>query len=90
MGCRPVARSHTDRRWSRPPSIAELAAHGDRPRDGPEVISPSGYAEVQLGEIVYAALLISTPDNGNNSAFHTPTRRAAPHEDSVMISKKLV
>lgn len=70
-------------------TIAGLGAHGDRRRDGSEVTWPAGYAEAQLWEIIYTARLISTQIGGDISAFHTPTRRAQPHSDCVLVSKKL-
>lgn len=70
-------------------AISEIGAHGDYRADGTEVIWPPGYAEAQLWEIIYTARLISTSDNQDISAFHTPTRRAAPHEDCIAISKKI-
>lgn len=64
-------------------NIARIPAHGDRLKDGAEVVWDDQYAAAQLWEIIYNARLLSLDGPINGSAFHTPTRRATPHADCI-------
>jgi len=64
-------------------NIARLYAHGDRLKDGGEVVWEDSYAQAQLWEIIYNARLLSGACPSDGSAHYTPYRRVNPHPNCV-------
>jgi len=64
-------------------NIACLSAHGDRLQDGQEVAWEGDYSQAQLWEVIASARLLAGSGPRNTSAFHTSTRRPAPHHNVV-------
>ena len=64
-------------------NVARLNAHGDRLKNGDEVLWDGAYAPAQQWEIIQSARLLTGTGPNNTSAFHTPTRRVEPHASCV-------